>query len=187
MPLPQLPLNRTRLVVRTEAEPHAALPGIQQVVSVIDPELPVFEVTTLEDIAGSAVATQRFALLLFGLFALLALGLSVLGIYGVLAYAVAHRLPEFGVRLALGASPQQLRQMVLAQGARLAGIGIVVGAGASVVSTGWLRGLLFGVTPFDPWTLAAVSLLFSSVALVACLLPARRAARVDPIAALRNV
>jgi putative ABC transport system permease protein len=186
VPLPHAPLHRTRLIVRTEGDPRSLLPDIQQIVSSIDPELPVFDVKTLEGIAADAVATQRFALLLFGLFAVLALGLSVLGIYGVLAYAVAHRLPEFGVRLALGARPQQLLQMVLAQGARLAGVGMVLGAVASFLGTGWIRGLLFGVAAFDPLTLGAVAVLFSVVALTACLLPARRAARVDPLTALRS-
>jgi putative ABC transport system permease protein len=123
---------------------------------------------------------------LFGLFAGLALGLSVIGIYGVLAYAVAHRLPEFGVRVALGARPEQLLRMILVQGARMAGAGIVIGAGASLLATGWLRGLLFGVRAFDPLTLGAVAALFILVALVACLVPAQRAARVDPLSALRG-
>ena len=184
--LPHAPLNRTRLVVRTEGNPHAVLPDVQRIVTSIDPDLPVFDVKPLAAIAADAVATQRFALLLFGLFAALALGLSVLGIYGVLAYAVAHRLPEFGVRVALGARPAQLLQMVLAQGARLAGIGIVLGAGASLLATRWIRGLLFGVSAFDPLTLAAVGGLFSLVALIACLVPARRASRVDPLTALRS-
>jgi predicted permease len=186
LPMPHVPLNRTRLVVRTEGSPHALLPAIQQVVTSIDPDLPVFDVKNLEEIAGAAVATQRFAMLLFGLFAALALGLSVLGIYGVLAYAVAHRLPEFGVRLALGARPRQLLQMVLGQGARLVGFGIVLGAGAALLMTRWLRGLLFGVTAFDPLTLSAVAAVFGVAALAACLLPARRAARVDPIAVIRS-
>ncbi len=156
------------------------------VVTSIDPDLPVFDVRPLEAIAADAVATERFALLLFGLFAALALGLSVVGIYGVLAYTVAQRLPEFGVRVALGARPAQLLEMVLAQGARLAAIGIVLGAGASILASRWIRGLLFGVQPFDPATLAAVAVLFGLVALAACLIPARRAARVDPLTAIRN-
>ena len=186
VPLPHLPLHRTRLVVRTAGNPHLLLPDVQRIVTSIDSDLPVFDVKALKDIASDAVATQRFALLLFGLFAALALGLSVLGIYGVLAYAVAHRLPEFGVRVALGARPAQLLQMVLAQGARLTGIGIVLGAIASVLATGWIRGLLFGVAAFDPLTLTAVGVCFGIVGLFACLVPARRASRVDPLTALRN-
>ena len=146
----------------------------------------MFDVKPLAAIAADAVAAQRFALFLFGLFAGLALGLSVIGIYGVLAFAVAHRLPEFGVRLALGASPMTLLQIVLTQGARLAGAGIVIGAGMSLLVTGWIRGLLFGVAAFDPATLTVVAAVFSAVAFVACLLPALRAARVDPITALRH-
>jgi predicted permease len=184
--LPQSPLHRTRLAVRTQGDPQALLPMVRRVVTSIDPELPVFDVKTLEQIAADAVATQRFALLLFGLFAALALGLSVIGIYGVQAYGVAHRLPEFGVRVALGAHPTQVLQMVLAQGARMALAGMVVGACASLLVTRWIRGLLFGVQPFDPAVLIGVAILFSLVALAACLVPARRAARVDPLTALRN-
>jgi predicted permease len=186
LPMPHAPLFRTRLAIRTEGDPNVLLPMVQRVVTSIDPELPVFEAKPLEDIAAAAVATQRFALLLFGMFAALALGLSVIGIYGVLAYAVAHRLPEFGVRVALGASPMRLLQMILAQGARMAAAGIAAGAVASLLATGWIRGLLFGVGATDPLTLGAVAVLFSLVALVACLVPALRAARVDPITALRN-
>ena len=186
VPLPHVPLYRTRLAVRTAGDPRALLPMIQRIVTSIDPDLPVFDVKPLADIAADAVAAQRFALFLFGLFAALALGLSVIGIYGVLAYAVAHRLPEFGIRLALGASPMTLLQIVLTQGARLAGAGIVIGAGMSLLVTGWIRGLLFGVAAFDPATLTVVAAVFSAVAFVACLLPALRAARVDPITALRH-
>jgi predicted permease len=186
LPLSQVPISRTRLVVRTQGDPHAILPTVQRIVTSIDPDLPVFEARPLEQIAADAVAPQRFALLLFGLFAGLALGLSVIGIYGVLAYTVAHRLPEFGVRVALGARPEQLLRMILVQGARMAGAGIVIGAGASLLATGWLRGLLFGVSAFDPLTLGAVAALFILVALVACLVPAQRAARVDPLSALRG-
>jgi predicted permease len=182
----QLPLFRTRLAVRTHGDPLALLPIVRDAVTSIDPELPVFDVKTLEQVAADAVATERFALLLFGLFAALALGLSAIGIYGVLAYSVAHRLPEFGVRMALGARPRQIIEMVLTQGAWMAAAGILLGAGASLLATQGIRGLLFGVQPFDPVTLGAVALLFCAVALAACLGPARRAARADPLIALRN-
>jgi predicted permease len=182
----QSPLYRTRLAIRTHGDPNALLPMIRRVMTSIDPELPVFDVRTLRHITTDAVATQRFALLLFALFGALALGLSVIGIYGVMAYAVAHRLPEFGVRVALGARPRQLLRMVFLQGARMALAGIALGAGASLLVARWIEGLLFGVRPFDPATLAAVGALFCVIALAACLLPAERAARVDPMKVLRN-
>jgi len=186
VPISQSPLFRTRLAVRTNGDPLALLPIVRQAVTSLDPELPVFDVKPLEQIVADARATHRFALLLFGLFAGLALGLSVIGIYGVLAYTVAHRLPELGVRVALGARPLQIIEMVLAQGAWMTAVGIVLGAGASLLVTRAIRGLLFGVQPFDPLTLGAVALLFCIAALVACLGPARRAARVDPLTVLRN-
>jgi predicted permease len=187
IPLEQSPLFRTRLAVRTDGDPQALLPTIRRVISSIDPELPVFEVKPLARIAADAVATQRFALLLFGLFAALALGLSVIGVYGILAYAVAHRLPEFGVRAALGASPRQLLATVLGDGLRLGSMGITIGIGMSLLVTRYLRGLLFGVQPFDLATFAVVAILFGLIVFVACLLPARRAGRVDPMVTLRHV
>jgi predicted permease len=187
IPMEQSPLFRTRLAVRTHGDPQALLPAIRRVVTAIDPDLPVFEVKPLAQIAADAVATQRFALLLFGLFAGLALGLSVIGVYGVLAYAVAHRLPEFGVRAALGASPGLLLGMILRQGIRMGTIGIAFGIGLSLLVTRLLDGLLFGVRPFDVPTFAVVAVLFGVVVVAACLLPARRAGRVDPMTTLRNV
>ena len=173
--------------MRTHGDPQALLPMVRRVVTSIDPDLPVFDVRPLEGIAADAVATERFALLLFGLFAALALGLSVVGIYGVLAYTVAQRLPEFGVRVALGARPAQLLEMVLAQGARMAatrdrarrgrldaGERAGFGGCCSACSHSTRRRL-------PPWRC-----LFALVALAACFMPARRAARVDPLTAIRN-
>ena len=184
--LAQSPPFRTRLAIRSHGDPMAILPMVRRVVTSIDPDLPVFDVRTLDEIASAAVANERFALWLFGLFAALALVLSVLGIYGVLAYTVAHRLPEFGVRVALGARPVLLLRMVLAQGAWMTLVGIVLGVAGSLLVARWIRGLLFGVRPFDPLTLGAVAILFCLVALAACLVPALRAARVDPLTAIRN-
>jgi predicted permease len=187
IPMEQSPLFRTRLAVRTHGDPQTLLPTIRRLVSSIDPDLPVFEVKPLAQIAADAVATQRFALWLFGLFAALALLLSVIGVYGVLAYAVAHRLPEFGVRAALGASPGQLLAMVLRQGIRMGSMGIAMGIGMALLVTRSLRGLLFGVQPFDVPTFAVVAVLFGMIVLAACLLPARRAGRADPMTTIRNI
>lgn len=187
VPMEQRPLFRTRLAVRTHGDPQAMLPMIRRVVTSIDPDLPVFDVKPLAQIAADAVATQRFALLLFGLFAALALGLSMIGVYGVLAYAVAHRLPEFGVRAALGASQAQLLAMVMRQGVRMGSLGITMGIAMALLVTRSLRGLLFGVKPFDVPTFAVMVILFGTIVLAACLLPARRAGRADPMTTLRNV
>ena len=188
IPMEQSPLFRTRLAVRTHGDPQALLPMIRRVVSAIDPDLPVFEVKPLAQIAADAVATQRFALLLFGLFAALALGLSVIGVYGVLAYAVAHRLPEFGVRAALGASPGQLLAMVLRQGLRM---GVdrhrpghrPVAAGHPLAAAACCSASSRSTRRRSPSSRS----LFGAVVLAACLLPARRAGRVDPMTTLRNV
>ena len=148
--LSQSPIYRTRLAVRTAGDPRALLPVVREAVTSIDPELPIFDVKPLSAIVADAVANQRFALFLFAAFAGLALGLSVIGIYGVLAFGVAHRLPEFGVRAALGARPARLIGMVVAQGGWMAAAGIILGAGASLLAARAIRGLLFGVQPFDP-------------------------------------
>jgi putative ABC transport system permease protein len=140
----------------------------------------------VDDLVDSSVARPRFYAVLLGIFAGVAGCLAAIGIYGVLAYAVAHRVPEFGVRLALGAHPRQILEMVLVQGAWMVGIGIVLGVIASSMAARTIRGLLFRVQPFDLLTLGAVALTFCLVALAACLVPARRAARVDPLTALRS-
>jgi putative ABC transport system permease protein len=186
VPMSQSPIFRTRLAVRTAGDPWALLPVVRQTVTAIDAELPVFDVKPLSRIAADAVATERFALMLFGLFATLALGLSAIGVYGVLAYAVAHRIPEFGVRLALGAHPRQITQMILLQGGWLVSLGIVLGVIVSSMATRAIRGLLFRVQPFDLVTISAVALMFCLIAFAACVVPARRAARVDPLTALRS-
>lgn len=182
----QAPTSYLRLLVRTEGDPMAVLPGVQAAVAELDPRLPLSGVTTLEAARRRRTAQDRFNALFLGAFALTALAVAAAGIYGVLAYAVARRTTEMGVRLALGAKPVGVFRMLLGEGARMAGAGLVLGVLGALVGGRALAGLLFGVRPLDPLVYTAVVLALALVALVAGAVPARRAARTDPAAALRD-
>jgi ABC-type antimicrobial peptide transport system permease subunit len=146
----------------------------------------VADLSTMADIVSGTVAQRRFTLDVLGVFALLALGLAALGVYGVLAYAVAQRVPEFGVRLALGAGPRQLVSSVLRESSVLIASGIGAGISAALVLGRLVQALLYQVKATDALTFAGVTLLLAGVALVAAWLPARRASRTDPVLALRS-
>jgi predicted permease len=177
-------LNLT-LAVRTKNDPAMLTESIRREVRAVDPNEPVFSVRTMDAVVASAMAERRFTMLLLALFAATALALSAIGIYGVMAYFVTQRTHEIGIRLALGASRRDVVGMVLGQGARLAGAGVVSGVIGALLITRAISALLFNVSPRDPWTLAALSATLTAVALLACYIPARRATRVDPIRALR--
>jgi putative ABC transport system permease protein len=147
--------------------------------------VPVYGVEKLDDSLASEVASQRFNMALLVGFAALALLLSAIGIYGVMAYAVGQRTHEIGIRLALGAVPGNVLRMILLQGAKLAVLGVVLGLGAGIALTRLLGTMLFEVKPTDPLTFAAGALILFAAALAACWIPARRATRVDPLVALR--
>jgi putative ABC transport system permease protein len=134
---------------------------------------------------GDLIADRRFTLILVGVFAALALILASIGIYGVISYSVAQRTREIGIRMALGASQRQVLQMVVGGGAKLAALGIVIGAAGALGLTQFIRSFLYGVSPSDPLTFAGISLILGSVALLASYVPARRAMKVDPNTALR--
>jgi ABC-type antimicrobial peptide transport system permease subunit len=140
---------------------------------------------TEEEVVASSIASQRFSLILLGAFAGLALLLASIGIYGVLSYLVGQRTPEIGVRMALGAQRLDVLRMVLGDGARMMLVGAAIGLVAALALTRLMASMLFGVRPTDPITFAAVVVLISGIALFACYLPARRAAKVDPMVALR--
>jgi putative ABC transport system permease protein len=174
------------LVVRARGvEPLGLAKTVKQAVWSVDPEQPVWKVRTLEHLLSLNVADRRFVLWLMACFAGLAVLLTALGIYGVVSYTVAQRTHEIGVRMALGAEGRDVLRMVLGRGMRLALAGVGVGLVAALVVTRVMEGLVYGVSTTDPLTYAAVALLLSSVALVACYIPARRATRVDPLEALR--
>ena len=184
-PIKQAPVTAVSLVVRTTADTRTLAPALRNAVAQIDRGTPVSGIETMRSVVDRSAARQRFTMLLLSLFAGIALLLGVIGIYGVMSYAVAQRAREIGVRMALGASPGDARLMVLREGATLAGAGIVVGVVAALLSTRALSGLLYGVTTLDPLTFGAVPVGLIVVALLASYLPARRATRVDPSTALR--
>jgi putative ABC transport system permease protein len=177
-------LNLT-LVVRSSHDPSALAESIRRAVRAVDPNEPVFSVRTMTAVVASALAERRFTMRLLALFAVTALLLSGIGIYGVMAYFVTQRTHEIGIRMALGASRRDVIGMVLGQGVRLAAAGVAAGVIGALAITRVIATLLFGVGPRDPWTLAALSATLTVVALIACYVPARRATRVDPIRALR--
>jgi putative ABC transport system permease protein len=131
------------------------------------------------------VASNRFNMSLFGLFAVIAVSLTIVGVFGVMNYAVTQRTQEIGIRMALGAQPGQVRALILKQGLVLSGAGLVIGLGSCLLVTHWLASMLFSVSPKDPVILAAVALVLAAVALLTCYIPARRATKVDPIIALK--
>jgi putative ABC transport system permease protein len=181
----QAPQRTMFPTLRTAGDPGALLPAIQREVDALERDLPVFDVRLARDHVAAATAVSRFALVTLGLFAGVAALLAAAGVYAVMAHAVGRRRYEIGVRLALGASPRGILRMVLGQGMAVAAIGVVAGLAGAVAATRVLSGLLFGVAPRDPSTLAGAALLIASVALAACAAPARRASRLPPTEALR--
>ncbi len=192
IPLFQLPdkfwsliRNGAGFVARTEGAPLDAAPGIRQAASRFDATAAIYQVRTLEEIVASSIARQRMAMILLSILSALALALSAIGVYGVIAYLAAQRTREIGVRMALGATRGDVLQLVLGQGMRIA----LAGIGAGIVAALWLTRLLtkmiYGVGATDPVTFGGVALLLTAVALFACYVPARRAMRVDPMSALR--
>jgi putative ABC transport system permease protein len=172
-------------VARTRVEPLSLASAIRRAVSAVDKNQPVSLIQTMRELFSDRVAQPRFRADLMGVFALLALSLTVVGIYGVLNYSVTRRMHEIGVRMALGAEKHDVLWMVLSQGLKLAVIGVAIGIAGALALTRFLTSLLYGVTPTDPLTFIAVSLILMAVALLACYIPARRAAKVDPMVALR--
>lgn len=176
---------RMNVVLRTTGDPARVVPYMRQVVLDIDPNLPLDNVATMQSRLQTSVAQPRFYAVLLGFFALLALGLAAVGIYGVLSYSVSQRSREIAVRRALGAQRSHILRLVLRQGLLLTLAGLLLGVAGAVVGTRMLSSLLFGVELTDAATYAAVPVMLGLVALVACYLPARRATRVDPLGALR--
>jgi putative ABC transport system permease protein len=173
------------LVIRTQGDPHAVLPAIQRELQAVDPQQPYYAVRTMDDLLAASLAQRRFQLELLACFAGAALLLAAIGLYGVIAYSVSQRTQEIGVRMALGAARRTVMGLVLRDGLALTGAGLGIGLGAALLLSQVLRSQLYGVGPLDPVAYGSVLLIFTIVALTASYVPARRATRVEPMAALR--
>jgi putative ABC transport system permease protein len=185
-PFVQDPTDALTLVVRTTAQPSVLASNLRAAVGAVDAEVPVSDVRTVREVVSRSVAAPRFTTVLLAVFAAVSLLLGAVGIYGVIAYGVVWRTHEIGVRMALGAQRADVLRMVVGQGLTLVAAGVVLGVGASLAGARVLESLLFGVSARDPLTFLAVPVLLAGVALLASYLPARRAARVDPMVALRG-
>ena len=172
-------------VVRTPGDPKRMVPAVKRAVAEVDRHTPIAGVRTVEQALDSQVRHLRLYMYLLGIFGGVAVILAATGIYGLMAYSVAERTREIGIRMALGARRGQVLAMVLRQGLALIVIGLALGLGGAAAGTRYLEGLLFGLTPLDPSTFVYVAAAFSVVALLASYVPARRATRVDPLVALR--
>jgi putative ABC transport system permease protein len=186
LPAGRGPTNSLRLVMHTRGRPEDTVPALRAAIAGIDRRLPISSVRSFEDVVTASVATRRFTMLLLAGFAGLALVLALAGVYGVLAYSVARRTSEIGIRLALGAAHGSVLRLVVAQGLRPVFMGLVVGLAASVWLSRLMTSLLFGVTASDPPTYGVVCVAVTLTALLACYLPARMVLRVDPVVALRT-
>ena len=184
-PVRQRPMTGMTFVLRTSVDPASLAPAARRAVLAADPEQPVSDVRSLREVVDATTAQRRFSLLLLGVFAGIALLLAAVGIYGVVGYSVAQRTHEIGVRMALGARRGEILGLVLRQGMALALLGVGVGLVGALALTRLIAGLLFGVSASDPLTFAATAVILSGVALLATFIPAHRATRVEPTAALR--
>jgi predicted permease len=185
-PYPQFPYRYMVLAIRTHADTGSILESVRGTVNAIDPDLPVYQTRTLAELIEDSLIPWRFSMTLLCLFAAMALLLAAAGIYGVMAYLVEQRTQEVGVRMALGAQPSDVLRLIVGQGAKLALFGVLAGLVASFALTRLMSSLLVDVSATDPLTLGVVASLLVCVALAACYFPARRAAAVEPIVALRN-
>jgi predicted permease len=185
LPFDQAPITEVSLLVRSTASPTLIVNEARAAIKEVDADLPVFDVKTMTDAVSESVAQPRFYAILLGSFAGIALLIAALGIYGVISYAVSQRTRELGIRIALGAQRERVVRLVIGQGLTLTLLGIVLGVAGAVVLTRLISSLLFGVAAADPLTFISVAVLFVLVACLASYLPARRAAGVDPIIAMR--
>jgi putative ABC transport system permease protein len=186
------PMVRTYLVqtmslaVRTAGDPIAVANAVREAVRGVDPEQPVYDIETMQQVIASSVAGRRFDMFLLVAFAVVALALAALGIYGVISYGVRQRTHEIGIRVALGARQRDVLKMIVGSGMRMALIGVSIGVVGALALSRFLSSLLYGVKPTDLFTFVTVTSVLLGVALLACYIPARRATKIDPIVALRH-
>jgi len=173
------------VVVRTDHDPESMIAAVRNEIRGLDPNLPLYDVKTLDEHLRFALFPSRVAALVLGVFGLVALLLAAMGIYGITSYAVAQRTHEIGIRIALGAQLRDVLRLVLTHGLKLAVIGVSLGLIGAYVATRAITSLLYGVSATDPLTFGVVSVALVIVAVLACYIPARRATKVDPLVALR--
>jgi putative ABC transport system permease protein len=174
------------LVVRTSGDALAMAGAVKKEIHEIDKDLAAFEVATIDELLAETIALRRFSMTLLIIFALVAMSLAAIGIYGVISYSISQGTHELGVRIALGATASDILKLVLKQGMAMTGLGMAIGLVAAYGLTRLLSSLLYDVTATDPATFAIVSALLAGVALAATYIPARRATRIDPMVALRH-
>jgi ABC-type antimicrobial peptide transport system permease subunit len=185
-PARQLPRPTMALVAKTNGDPARLQAIFRAAVAEVDKDQPTTFFATLDQNIAASLGTQRLVALLTGIFAAIALGLSAVGLYSVVAYAVSQRVPEIGIRMALGAGRGAVVMMIMTSGARLVALGLAAGVAGAVGVGHMIQSLLFEVAPLDPLLYAGVVMLFSIVAMLACLVPSLRASRIDPVSALQH-
>jgi putative ABC transport system permease protein len=181
----QWPSNEMALVLRTASEPSSLIPAVKKEIWGVDPDQPVTDIKTMDELVSTEAAGRRFVLQLIGTFAAIALVLAAVGIYGVVSYGTRQRTHEIGIRMALGARGQQIMWLVAGQNAKWLLIGITTGVVSALALTRLLAAYLYAVRPTDATTFIVVALVLAAVACFACYIPARRATKVDPMVALR--
>ena len=185
LPHLKIPVTGLTLVARTSSDPRELVGAIRREVAQLDSDLPLSKVRTMEEVVAESIWQPRLYAMLFAVFAGGALILALIGIYGVMAFLVQTRTHEIGVRMALGATARDVFKLIVGRGMKLTAIGVVVGVGGAVALTRLMHGLLFNTSATDPITFILISVLLSLAAFLACYIPARRAAKVDPLVALR--
>jgi putative ABC transport system permease protein len=179
------PAEQVYFAIRATGDPHSLISAVRAAIRDVDPSLPLAQVRTMDEVLAGARSRPKFLTTLLGLFSFTALLLAAVGLYGVIAYSVTRRMTEFGIRMAMGAQASDVLGMVLWQSLKLTAAGVIAGALGALALTRRISGLLFGVSAFDPLTFCAMALLLGAVTVAACIIPARRATKVNPLIALR--
>jgi ABC-type antimicrobial peptide transport system permease subunit len=174
------------VVIRSAAEAAGLTAAVTREIRALDPDMPLYSVRTMSNRVDESLARRRFSMLLLTLFAGVALGLAAIGVYGVIAYLVSQGTREVGIRMALGATPKEILLLVVRQGMTVAIVGVVVGLAGALVAARFMTSLLYGVSATDPMTFTSIAVLLCLTALLASYVPARRAARIDPMISLRS-
>jgi putative ABC transport system permease protein len=182
----QAPSSSGQILIRTKTDPESLASNVREEIGKIDRDLPVLEMSTMDEVIVDTLWRARLAAWLLGLFAALALVLAAAGLYGVLSYSVSQRTQELGLRMALGAAPGRVLRLVIGEGMRVVSVGLLIGLATSLALSRFVASQLYGVKATDPLTLVGVALLLAGVAFIACYFPARRASKTDPMVALRT-